>query len=197
MRLGLLGVAALLCVGVTSTAPANAVTYLYEINAYYGNQPASSTNSVIGSFTLDDSIGPASISNVDIQATLPVVGGSFSFNFDQVLEPDVTWNAGALWFANHAFAAGDTKFFMYFHFDTSLNDGSYLIGMGGNPLNPHPSEISVIYVNDWQGIVGRMTREVAPAVPEPSTWAMMLLGFAGIGFMAHRRTRKNAAFAVA
>jgi hypothetical protein len=25
------------------------------------------------------------------------------------------------------------------------------------------------------------------AVPEPSTWAMMLLGFAGLGFMAHRR----------
>ena len=27
----------------------------------------------------------------------------------------------------------------------------------------------------------------APDVPELSTWAMMLLGFAGIGFMAHRR----------
>jgi len=25
------------------------------------------------------------------------------------------------------------------------------------------------------------------AVPEPSTWAMLILGFAGIGFMAHRR----------
>jgi hypothetical protein len=27
-------------------------------------------------------------------------------------------------------------------------------------------------------------------VPEPSTWAMMLLGFAGIGFMAYRRKPK-------
>jgi hypothetical protein len=27
---------------------------------------------------------------------------------------------------------------------------------------------------------------VAP-VPEPSTWAMMLIGFLGIGFMAYRR----------
>ena len=25
------------------------------------------------------------------------------------------------------------------------------------------------------------------AVPEPSTWAMMILGFAGIGFIANRR----------
>ena len=29
-----------------------------------------------------------------------------------------------------------------------------------------------------------------PAVPEPSTWAMLLIGFAGIGFMAYRRTAK-------
>ncbi len=29
------------------------------------------------------------------------------------------------------------------------------------------------------------------ATPEPSTWAMMLIGFAGIGFMAYRRNRKQ------
>jgi len=29
-------------------------------------------------------------------------------------------------------------------------------------------------------------------VPEPSTWAMMLLGFAGLGFSGYRRTRKPA-----
>jgi hypothetical protein len=28
------------------------------------------------------------------------------------------------------------------------------------------------------------------AIPEPSTWAMMLLGFAGVGFMAYRRKSK-------
>jgi len=32
------------------------------------------------------------------------------------------------------------------------------------------------------------------AVPEPATWAMMLLGFAGLGF-AFRRSRRKAAFA--
>jgi hypothetical protein len=30
-------------------------------------------------------------------------------------------------------------------------------------------------------------------VPEPSTWAMLLLGFAGLGFAGHRRSRKSAA----
>ena len=33
---------------------------------------------------------------------------------------------------------------------------------------------------------------LTPDVPEPSTWAMMILGFAGIGFMAYRRTNKIA-----
>jgi hypothetical protein len=34
------------------------------------------------------------------------------------------------------------------------------------------------------------------AVPEPSTWAMMILGFAGVGFMAYRR-RGPASFRLA
>jgi hypothetical protein len=35
-------------------------------------------------------------------------------------------------------------------------------------------------------------------VPEPSTWAMMLLGLAGLGFAGYRRTKKSAtAFAAA
>ena len=33
------------------------------------------------------------------------------------------------------------------------------------------------------------------AVPEPSTWAMMLLGFAGVGVMAYRRKSKPALMA--
>lgn len=33
------------------------------------------------------------------------------------------------------------------------------------------------------------------AVPEPATWAMMILGFAAVGFIAHRRNRKAVAIA--
>jgi hypothetical protein len=38
-------------------------------------------------------------------------------------------------------------------------------------------------------------RDVQAAVPEPSTWAMMILGFAGVGFMAYRRKAKPALMA--
>lgn len=33
--------------------------------------------------------------------------------------------------------------------------------------------------------------EVTQAVPEPSTWAMMILGFAGVGFLAYRRKQNS------
>ena len=35
------------------------------------------------------------------------------------------------------------------------------------------------------------------AVPEPSTWAMMVLGFCGLGFMAYRRKQNEPAFRLA
>ncbi|MEH2527756.1 MULTISPECIES: choice-of-anchor K domain-containing protein [unclassified Bradyrhizobium] len=37
----------------------------------------------------------------------------------------------------------------------------------------------------------------APPVPEPSTWAMMILGFGGVGFMAYRRKRGGSAITAA
>jgi hypothetical protein len=38
-------------------------------------------------------------------------------------------------------------------------------------------------------ISGTVDGPVAAAVPEPATWAMALLGFAGLGFAAHRRAK--------
>lgn len=62
---------------------------------------------------------------------------------------------------------GATK--LYFGFADSL-------GFGDSPG----------YYNDNTGSI---TLNVS-GVPEPSTWAMMLLGFAGVGFMAYRRRNK-------
>jgi hypothetical protein len=48
---------------------------------------------------------------------------------------------------------------------------------------------------DNSGAYTIVVTQLAPAVPEPSTWAMMILGFAGIGFMAYRRKSKPALMA--
>jgi hypothetical protein len=43
-----------------------------------------------------------------------------------------------------------------------------------------------------------VAEEVTTAVPEPSTWAMIILGFCGLGFMAYRRKQNgSSAFSVA
>jgi hypothetical protein len=40
--------------------------------------------------------------------------------------------------------------------------------------------------------VGEASPQAVAAVPEPATWAMMLLGFIGVGFMAYRGKSKPA-----
>jgi hypothetical protein len=41
------------------------------------------------------------------------------------------------------------------------------------------------------------TYSAAPGTPEPSTWVMLMLGFAGLGFVASRRSRKAEPAAIA
>jgi hypothetical protein len=60
----------------------------------------------------------------------------------------------------------------------------------GNPLNIFVADV----FGGQTGNTGPVDAGI-PAVPEPSTWAMMLLGFAGMGFMAHRRKSKPALMA--
>ena len=69
--------------------------------------------------------------------------------------------------------------------------------MGITALLVAPGRIGV----NWQGVPlqGEVILGgpdlVASAVPEPSTWAMMMIGFAGLGLMVQRRSRKDFALA--
>jgi hypothetical protein len=56
----------------------------------------------------------------------------------------------------------------------------------------HPPD----YIQTKRDAVLSGTLTLAPAIPEPSTWAMMILGFFGIGFMTYRQ-RKNMALRTA
>lgn len=57
-----------------------------------------------------------------------------------------------------------------------------------------PSD-SRVYDLPGLSITGDQFQAVTAAVPEPATWAMMILGFAGVGFMAYRRKSKPALMA--
>jgi hypothetical protein len=71
--------------------------------------------------------------------------------------------------------------------DTSTYANQTFISLGVTPGT---------YETTWgNGTNQNFTLEIGSAVPEPSTWAMMLLGFAGVGFMAYRRKAKPALMA--
>jgi PEP-CTERM motif len=64
------------------------------------------------------------------------------------------------------------------YIDVSL----HLIEPGGAPDS---QEIFLIPSLDVQIAAADFSGGFAPAVPEPSTWVMLLLGFAGFGLVAH------------
>ena len=104
--------------------------------------------------------------------------------------------------AGSAFTASATGLF----FDFS-SFGTYLIfqsgtgylcfnGAGGS-CDGNVSSVSVFVTGgpaQVSAVRGNLEfATVAGAVPEPSTWAMMILGFAGVGFMAYRQRNQTAA----
>jgi hypothetical protein len=66
--------------------------------------------------------------------------------------------------------------------------GSYLEA-GGNVKNEN--YFTGVNVGDGR-ITFALVDRTTSAVPEPSTWAMALGGFAGLGWLAHMRRRKTA-----
>jgi hypothetical protein len=89
------------------------------------------------------------------------------------------------------------------------DDGATLT-LGSNTVVSSPSETSAItdnftnpggapvqFVLDYVSANGAPSVLVLTAVPEASTWAMMILGFFGVGFMAYRRKGSQAAIRLA
>lgn len=67
----------------------------------------------------------------------------------------------------------------------SGTSGTYNTG-NGNWTNPDPSTQNGQFISQLN-----IYADFTAAVPEPSTWAMMILGFAGVGFMAYRRRNEG------
>ena len=81
---------------------------------------------------------------------------------------------------------------------------TFITANGGTPLSAFAALIAGLNADEaylnihttvFPGGEIRGILQATPAVPEPSTWAMMLLGFAGVGFMACRRKSKPALMA--
>lgn len=76
---------------------------------------------------------------------------------------------------------------------SDLKTWAELFGVGapGDAASPLVADLSDLFV------AGAINPGLATAAPETSTWAMMILGFAGIGFMAHRNRKRGLALMAA
>jgi hypothetical protein len=89
-----------------------------------------------------------------------------------------------------------------FALDGVIVGNPFAIGNGGSFTAPVGANQLLLGINDdmFSDNTGSLTLTVSgfgitSAVPETSTWGMMILGFAGIGFMAYRRKSKPALMA--
>jgi PEP-CTERM motif len=82
-----------------------------------------------------------------------------------------------------------------------LSDANTLLGGGESPFTPQDMFVLLDDIDfSFDGPVSTFAMEhlafpaTAP-VPEPSTWAMLLIGFAGLGFVRYRASRTSNAVA--
>jgi hypothetical protein len=137
----------------------------------------------------------------------------------QLFYPGLTFNnaaASSVGFDFSAFVDPVTGAFIYH----DVGQGLAVIAFAGNDINNATTFLSITIDNPNPGFNGVADQFNAlnngspyagyptagywtakfptiSAVPEPSTWAMMILGFFGAGFMVHRRKQNGSAVATA
>ena len=177
------------------TNPTSAFATTYLVNRTI------SALSVDGSITTDDTIGILDASSI-VSWSLTLSG----FGAPRVLD---TGNSNVFVASDHLTATSTGLFF-----DFTQGNPTAFLAFVSNPNNvPSASHVQwtnlffsnfSISINNNGGPPGTFSQEtitgvsgtrlIGSPVPEPSTWAMMILGFAGVGYMTYRR-RKVAALA--
>ena len=80
-------------------------------------------------------------------------------------------------------AKGGQTGFASIDYDNSVHNFSW----AGGTFTVQVGDVSSFALGDTNSVFGTITLTSVSAVPEPGTWAMMLLGFSGVGFLAYRR----------
>jgi hypothetical protein len=192
----LLNVAAALLIAVTfvgkSAHAATVETFHFTQGGYQNHGVLSGT--FTGTVESNGFLSKADLSAIDIQFSAdasPTLLFSLSTLF---IEPGALFSFDT---AGPPFDAGTLDIF----------GGASLIGnicvgaaaafglCGGSGFHGVVRGALIAYTNETP-VVTRIS-PVVTAVPEPSTWAMMILGFCGLGFMAYRRKQSGSAPAAA
>lgn len=173
------------------SAPANAAVFNFSFSGADGNGtvsgsgtitatgsgPTYSVQSVTGTVNDSDAGLPATSFAIDPSSMSPYAGS------DNILyyPSQAPSNTGYVDFGGVSFTADAGA--IAFNLGGESQSGPIVYVLNDSILNP------VGYPNQTGSTIISLN---VSAVPEPATWAMMLLGFAGVGFLAYRRNSKPA-----
>jgi hypothetical protein len=160
-------------------------------------------SSFSGGLVFDNTLVPSGTGFVNVGfASFPDIGaipaatafhfsiGTLSFDLNNDPLAAIQYHNGAF----NGFAAHELFTFIGDgnQYDLSIQGGtlSIFLAPGGNDTG---NSLVNGFINIGnRALTGQTPFPISSGVPEPSTWAMLLLGFAGVGFMAYRRKSKTA-----
>jgi uncharacterized Zn-binding protein involved in type VI secretion len=133
--------------------------------------------------TFDVPENPTSVTVVAADNFFTIGGVTIAFNGSVVKATDTIEFSPAIANGNVEKIA-DLSSFFNINLGNILATGPYFTGSLSDPT----------FVPGFYGIAGSSVTitDISAAVPEPSTWAMMILGFFGLGAMAYRRKNGTA-----
>jgi len=179
---------------LSGNAEASVFDFSYTIvdngDGYPSIDAPSSTNVVSGVVTGTEAAGDVTITSVvSLSLNGVALPGSFSVNY----YTDKGGNCSTCFTGGSAVISSinplDNNFLL-----SGPENYFYIIPWPNGPSNPiatqfYSSVLNNNYFDYYNGqfVAGNLS---VSAVPEPTTWAMMILGFMGVGVMAYRRKSK-------
>jgi hypothetical protein len=169
-------------IGAATIAPATAAIYEFDYTGALSGDLILTTSDTL------DAVGGFDITG--ISGTFN--GASITSLFNNPNQPNPS--TGAFTWDNVLFPTG-VRVFDRFGVAFATANGTFnifdAIADGGTTDTTTPYGLIVAET----GVETFGTGTLIATVPEPSTWAMMILGFAGLGFMAYRRRKSTVALA--
>jgi PEP-CTERM motif-containing protein len=197
--------ASLVCLaGAGLLGPTEAHAAVFQVDLTGDITPRDgSTVPFSGSFDVDTSVQPVQhllVGGLDLtgypdaaisHVSITVLGVSFSAADIDDLIPVAGEPGSAVFFSEDLHPGASPSIAMQFS-----NEFAGLMIGGTNCGETACSFVNDLFFSgpglpDSSGTVAASVVSAVPTVPEPSTWAMLLLGFAGLGLTSYRHTRKN------
>jgi hypothetical protein len=133
-------------------------------------------------------LAPHDFSKFAVASGLPVMSNGF------VTYDNLFWPGNAPPTASDF--SGHGTFLDIYGLAFTIDGGSTVVDLFSNGLGfGPPGAVFGLAVVTSQTALDYVSAGVAASTPEPSTWAMMVLGFGGLGFAGYRASRKAVAIA--